>query len=379
MKILPITLNFKNNKQLQKTEQSKSLHLSNPVDTVSFKGLIEMTKSEMNELNTSINIEVTNFMNENKDLYHSVGKIGFSAQETLKLFTQKESTLFQHKLKLIEPENNQSAKKFMPYIDRMNNYMNNIYEFSRLEEHSTLPMYDTPEMRKKIEKARAIVLQENAEVLKIKPLKDFYNDVYSDVDKELNSQSLVNENKDLSKTIKDLNERLISAQFYMFMTPYNDAAKAVLKRDEIKKVFEDKSVSWMTKLSKIQSANNLTDKVVTDILQFNKHKNDMQKFADDNKDYLKTTPDKSTIENVYKKINARCDELAKRHFSKINGFYKKEYENKNVKIDCKIIDKTLREQKEANSEIQELIIKIKEDYYKKQNDEVLKAMGYNQD
>lgn len=379
MKILPITLNFTNNKKLQKINQSTPLNLSYQSDSFSFKGLRDVTFTEMKELDNTIEKEIIPFMNDSKVLYHSVAKIGFNAQETLQFFSQKEKELFNHKFDVKNIENNQKAKKFKPYTDRMSSYRDNIYEFSKLENHASLPMYNTPQMRKTIEEARAVVLQKNDEVLKLKPLFDFYNDVNADLDSGLNSLKLEAVDKNLSQKLGKMTERLSSAQFYMFMTPYNDAVKVVKKRDEIKKVIDDKSVSMLTKLKNLQVASKIADKVVEDKEHFYKQKDNMREFAEANKDYNKNTPNKSVIENIYNKMTERSNELAKKEFSRLSDFYKKEYEDRNVKIDFNFIDKKLKEQKAANESVQSLIIKIKEDYYAKQNDEVLKSMGYNQD
>lgn len=379
MKILPITLSFTNNKKSQKINQSTPLNPSYQSDSFSFKGLRDVTSTEMMELDNTIENEISPFMKDSKELYLSVAKIGFNAQETLKLFSQKEQELFNHKLDVKNIENNQMAKKLKPYTDRMTSYIDNIYEFSKLEESSSLPMYNTPQMRKSIEAARAVVLQENDEVLKLKPLFDLYNDVNSDLDFDLTALTLTAVDKNLSIKHGELSESLSNAQFYMFMTPYNDAVKSVMKRDEIKKVIDDKSVSAFTKLKNLQVANRIANKVVEDKEHFYKQKDNMLKFAEANKDYKKNTPNKSVIENTYKKMTEKCDELAKKQFSKLSDFYKKEYEGKKIKIDLNFIDKKLKEQKAANEAVQSLIIKIKEDYYTKQNDEVLKLMGYNQD
>lgn len=373
--ISPVSFKLFNTKSNNKlTAQKAPVNLSYPKDTVSFKSLKNMLQVNFDEFEKTIKYDIEPFMADSKDLYMAVGKFGYNTQETLKIYGQNEAALLNYKLDKTNPSINPYTAKYKKYSDPFNEYTSNLREYNNYTQTAKLELYNKPELHSKLEKASALC-KENPEIEKIKPLMLMEKEAFNKIDADFEKINLKNSNKGLFEKLQNLREQLSSAQYFMVITPYNDAVKLKMTAEDISKSLSNPKISPLKKLESIEKANNTAYKIAETKNLFYKNKESMAKFVLENKNNV--LPNISEIESAYKDLNKKCDEVYKNAFENVSDFYKRNYIDSKVSVNLKSLNKTLREQKKANSEIQQVINKIKQDFITKQNEEVMKKWNFD--
>lgn len=368
--ISPVSFKLFNTKSNNKqTVRNAHVNMSYSKDTVSFKSLKNMLQVNFDELEKTVKYDIEPFMADSRDLYMSVGKLGYDTQETLKIFHQKESDLMNLKIDKTNQDSNPYTAKYKKYSVPFNEYTSNLREYNGYLQTSKLEMYDTPELHSKLNKASALY-KENPEIEKIKPLMLMEKEAFNEIDTEFEKIKLENSNKNLFEKLRNLREQLTGAQYYMVVTPYNDAVKLKMAAEDISKSLSNPKISPLTKLDNIERANNTAYKILETKKLFYKNKESMKKFVQESKDNV--LPSQAEIESAYGKLNKSCETVYKNTFEKVSDFYQREYVGKKSSVNLKSLSMTIKEQKKANSEIQQIINKIKQDFITKQNEEVMK-------
>lgn len=345
-------------------------------DTVNFKSLKNMAQIHFDELNTAIKNEVEPFMADSKELYYEVGKIGFNAQEALKIFNQRELELMLHKFEIANVEKNPSLAQYKPFEDRKHAYNKNIADLDRLTVMAKQTMYNTPEIAVAIEEASNIVFKKDKEIEKMLPLNKFYFETILNLQRRLDDFRLFDANKKMSDSYEDIKDKLLMSQVYMVWMPYSDCSKLLKDCDSLKGVISNPKISILEKLKAIDIAQRKTQKIAEDKNIFYEKKEKISDFVKKNENYELDTPKPAVINKVYDELIAGCDSYAVDAVRKIDDFYKREYADQNVKINLKLVDNHLKEQSQAINKVQKLINKIKEEYIAKNNEEFMKKFGH---
>ena len=352
MKIAPVITNI-----------FKTQTLIKPIQPLSFKAeLPAVIKTGLSELDNLTDNEITPFINDSRDLYIETGKIGYRAQEAVNLITMKENELFQYKFAIQNPENSLLAPFATEYSAPFKEYRQNKLNFERIEKMSQLPMYDKPELKKKIAAAKAFVSSNDNEFEKIKPVADYLENNYKKLGKELDEVSLKSDER-LFEKFKKAKEQQLSAQYFMFITPYNDAVKLKLKREDIKASLKNPAISLYTNIENIKKAQESAEKIAKDKEFFYKNHADMEKFVSENKNALPPSDDE--INDTYRNLKAKCDSIFEKYAQKSGDFFLNEAENIDFNPDKAQI--FLQNQTKINDGLYSAIDKIKTAYIAEQN------------
>ncbi len=335
---------------------------TNPVHPVSFKAAPAILKSGLNELDGLINNEITPFMKESRDLYIETGKIGYRAQEAVNFITMKENELFQHKFAVQNPENNLLAPFAGEYLTPLKEYNRNKTDFENIEKMSRLPMYDTPELKEKITAAKEFLSKEENEFEKILPVGDYLENAYKKLGKELDEVGLKSD-ESLFKKFKNAKEQQLSAQYFIFITPYNDAVKLKLKREDINSSLKNPAISLYTKMENIEKARESAEHITKDKEIFYKNRADMEKFVSENKNALPPSVDE--INDGYSKLREKCDGIFEKYAEKAGDFFLNNPEN--IDFDPEKAQNFLQKQRKINDGLYAVIDRIKADYIAEQN------------
>lgn len=353
MKIAPLITNL--------TKSPAHIRHAQPV---SFKSTPQIFTEGMKELENIINNEITPFVNDSRDLYIETGKIGYRAQEAVNFITLKENKLYQHKFRLQNTLNNALSPEVSEDLELAKEYKNNLSDFESIEKMSNRPMYKNPDLKEKISAAKATVFAQDNELVKIRPISDYFDNNYEKLGRELEKIDLRSD-ENLFKKFEKTREQQISAQYFMFITPYNDAIKLKLKYQELKSSVENPAISAYTKLENIENALETARNISKDRKLFYENRKDIEKFVKENKNQL--PPPAGEIKAAYEKLTQKCDEISEKYRKKAGDFVQEHAANPDFSRER--AKKLLKKQKETNDSLYLIIDKIKTDYITAQNKE----------
>lgn len=367
MQIAPIISNVFN---FKKTNSRNKITYSNY--PVSFKNTPPILKSELNNLNETIK-ELDPFLKDSRDLYIETGKIGYRAQEAMNLFTLKENELMNRKFSLKNSKDNPLHPAAAKFFELANENDNNLRNFENIKRLSKLPMYENSILQEKIDNAEKGVFSQNSEFEKIKPLSSFIKNTYEQIDDKFEKIN-IRDDKELFKKFKNAKEQFTSAGYFMFVTPYNEAVKLKIRRDEIKSMIENPSINLHSKLKIIENAQKSAEKIIKDTELFYKNRDEMEKFVDETKTQL--PPSSDEIIDAYEKMTHKCNDIFTNHIKKANDFYNEKFNRRD--INTFEAEKTLYHQKKTNDELYKLIDKLKTDFFSSKNEEFYKQWDFNE-
>jgi len=155
MKIFPVSLS------VYKNQKSNNIKTTSPVnmppnlnaqkDTVSFKALKNMVQMQIDELDKDIKNNIDPFMQDSRELYLGIGKIGLAAQNIKDTFENEANNLFHKQMEIFDIKNNPYVKKYKKYTSRETEFKDNIKKFNQLLSVSQIPMYDKPHIKNAFE------------------------------------------------------------------------------------------------------------------------------------------------------------------------------------------------------------------------------------
>ena len=109
MKIFPVSLS------VYKNQKSNNIKTTSPVnmppnlnaqkDTVSFKALKNMVQMQIDELDKNIKNNIDPFMQDSRELYLGIGKIGLAAQNIKDTFENEANNLFHKQMEIFDIKN----------------------------------------------------------------------------------------------------------------------------------------------------------------------------------------------------------------------------------------------------------------------------------
>lgn len=355
MKIAPINLFSKvyqnNNDNLPKTTNfstQKTNLLRSPVtDTVHF-GSYET--EQMNIIQNSITKLVQPYINENKDTFNKLARIGYDMQEKLKIYQDSEQKLF---YKELDATQNDKIQKARTLTQPAKKYHDNIIYFERLSKTTQNSPYSTTEIKNFINQNKNKMTQ-NKELFS--PFAQAANSI-TELENKMNDE-LSTIRKTNSEEVRNLAIKKDEIVFRLMFSPYNDAVNIIKDFDELKKDFHKTPIYDTDKeIGRISEA---IDDFKKDEQSRNEFPQTMKQILSTNKDYAKTTKSKEEINQNYDDINTKMNEIINLYSNEIEN-YANSFDTS--KLDYNEINQTLETQKDINNKLSELIQKAKDAYY----------------
>lgn len=355
MKIAPINLFSKvyqnNNDNLPKTTNfstQKTNLLRSPVtDTVHF-GSYET--EQMNIIQNSITKLVQPYINENKDTFNKLARIGYDMQEKLKIYQNSEQKLF---YKELDATQNDKIQKAHNLTQPAKTFRDNIIYFDRLSETTQNSPYSTTEIKNFINQNKNKMTQ-NKELFS--PFAQAANTI-TELENKMNDE-LSTIRKTNSEEVRNLAIKKDEIVFRLMFSPYNDAINIIKDFDELKKDFHKTPIYDTDK--KIGRISEAIDDFKKDEQSRNEFPQTMKQILSANKDYAKTTKSKEEINQNYDDINTKMNEIINLYSNEIEN-YANSFDTS--KLDYNDINQTLETQKDINNKLSELIQKAKDAYY----------------
>ena len=355
MKIAPINLFSKvyqnNNDNLPKTTNfstQKTNLLRSPVtDTVHF-GSYET--EQMNIIQNSITKLVQPYINENKDTFNKLARIGYDMQEKLKIYQDSEQKLF---YKELDATQNDKIQKAHNLTQPAKKYHDNIIYFERLSKTTQNSPYSTTEIKNFINQNKNKMTQ-NKELFS--PFAQAANSI-TELENKMNDE-LSTIRKTNSEEVRNLAIKKDEIVFRLMFSPYNDAINIIKDFDELKKDFHKTPIYDTDK--KIGRISEAIDDFKKDEQSRNEFPQTMKQILSANKDYAKTTKSKEEINQNYDDINTKMNEIINLYSNEIEN-YANSFDTS--KLDYNEINQTLETQKDINNKLSELIQKAKDAYY----------------
>lgn len=355
MKIAPINLFSKvyqnNNDNLPKTTNfstQKTNLLRSPVtDTVHF-GSYET--EQMNIIQNSITKLVQPYINENKDTFNKLARIGYDMQEKLKIYQNSEQKLF---YKELDATQNDKIQKAHNLTQPAKTFRDNIIYFERLSKTTQNSPYSTTEIKDFINQNKNKMTQ-NKELFS--PFAQAANSI-TELENKMNDE-LSTIRKTNSEEVRNLAIKKDEIVFRLMFSPYNDAVNIIKDFDELKKDFHKTPIYDTDKeIGRISEA---IDDFKKDEQSRNEFPQTMKQILSANKDYGKTTKSKEEINQNYDDINTKMNEIINLYSNEIEN-YANSFDTS--KLDYNEINQTLETQKDINNKLSELIQKAKDAYY----------------
>lgn len=355
MKIAPINLFSKvyqnNNDNLPKTTNfstQKTNLLRSPVtDTVHF-GSYET--EQMNIIQNSITKLVQPYINENKDTFNKLARIGYDMQEKLKIYQDSEQKLF---YKELDATQNDKIQKARTLTQPAKKYHDNIIYFERLSKTTQNSPYSTTEIKNFINQNKNKMTQ-NKELFS--PFAQAANSI-TELENKMNDE-LSTIRKTNSEEVRNFAIKKDEIVFRLMFSPYNDAVNIIKDFDELKKDFHKTPIYDTDK--KIGRISEAIDDFKKDEQSRNEFPQTMKQILSTNKDYAKTTKSKEEINQNYDDINTKMNEIINLYSNEIEN-YANSFDTS--KLDYNEINQTLETQKDINNKLSELIQKAKDAYY----------------
>lgn len=355
MKIAPINLFSKvyqnNNDNLPKTTNfstQKTNLLRSPVtDTVHF-GSYET--EQMNIIQNSITKLVQPYINENKDTFNKLARIGYDMQEKLKIHQDSEQKLF---YKELDATQNDKIQKAHNLTQPAKTFRDNIIYFERLSKTTQNSPYSTTEIKDFINQNKNKMTQ-NKELFS--PFAQAANSI-TELENKMNDE-LSTARKTNSEEVRNLAIKKDEIVFRLMFSPYNDAVNIIKDFDELKKDFHKTPIYDTDK--KIGRISEAIDDFKKDEQSRNEFPQTMKQILSANKDYAKTTKSKEEINQNYDDINTKMNEIINLYSNEIEN-YANSFDTS--KLDYNEINQTLETQKDINNKLSELIQKAKDAYY----------------
>ena len=363
MNISPVSFNFLSSKN-RVSNSNKNLCSSDRLfnlskDTVSFGSCQNIVQRAFDEINESVNNEIMPVVAESKDLYISVGKIGYNAQEILKYFGKEENDYFRYKLGLWDESKNPYYLKYRRFLDAIKDYKDNEREFKRLQDMASRPLYNKSDILEVINSSKSLYEKESP-LCPILPIFDAYELAKSSALNKIDDIFLANKDERLTAYYKTLREQYSCASYYMMISPFGQSQKLIKDKENFEKEINNPKVSILDKMRKIDSFNHSIASIKDLLPIYADNKSDMQKFVENNQNITTFSIDNITF--AYLNMKKECSDIFDNAFEKFDSYVQDNYSDVDLIVDWDEIHKSLKCQKIVNMKIQKLVNQIKQDY-----------------
>ena len=363
MKIQSVS-DIQTNRTVQHTKINKSAHITSPNFTGC--GDFVMSKNYLDnkiiELKNNIDSVISPFKQQYGGQFILLGQIGFDIQEKLKLSGKYETQLLRKKIYAADNKTfKQAERKTADY----KKYMENIKEFKRYEKLSEREPYSSnPIILKTIADNREKFTCDDDEFNKLKIYYDTVIGTKSSMSEELDNINLKNFPETAEK-IKALKDKHITVLSMFLFSDYFLMADIYKSYNEITTAYRDKTLPADMLLEKIYRQEENLQKFAENDNNRTDSLNMISDFLQDNNNFKTESISKEEINSVYKKLTAKADKI----IAEYADYLKKYNADTKIKIDKKLINKTLKSQNSINTLLSSLVQKEQEKMYKKSYDE----------
>lgn len=320
-------------------------------------------EKDLNQLKDSIERSILPYKTDKMPDYTLLAKIGYDAQEKIKLVQEQENSLFQAKLRFKDNEAfKQSRNTLTPYHD----YQKNIKDFERTVDLVADCSYlATPRVTKYINKSSAKMYENASEFNKFEKLDKKYKEITEQTEKDLDKFD-IRENPVFFKRIRDLGNQNKTAVALYWISDFYQAV-------EIEKAYEklktDSANNKITPYEFDKRVSQLNSKIMDfgkDKASRTTHDLKVKEFLAENKDYKTKNITNEEINSTYLKLHGQVTKTIWKNSYDLAMFFDK---NK-ISPNTKIMNETLNSQYKINKKLNELIQKEKEKYYSKLNQDI---------
>ena len=173
--------------------------------TLSFSSAQNVSDRSLYILNSYIDEKIKPFVEENRELFSKIGKIGYNAQETLKAFSENEKRLLNYRYKLQSTTDNPLLNKYIILEEKFNQFENNQRNFHRLENLAKQPLFQDDRVKAALEKAHKTMSIDSLEMSAFASASKEYSKLKEQFASELSAINLAAYDKNMNNTLVLLN------------------------------------------------------------------------------------------------------------------------------------------------------------------------------
>lgn len=378
MKLLPLSIQFTN----QKNNKTKVNNTTVPVrlnylkkDTVSFSG--NFLQDAYENLSETVNSKIVPYYHDNKQIFQSLIDINNKTTAVIETFTKAELELMNKRYSYSDPAQNKSLKPFQPFVERYSAHEDSIKDYNKVKKILSGDFYDSPKVREALEHADKVMKKSNPELEKLTPLYRKYVESMINIDLHNDQETLLLGNKPLLDKFNKLKSDSLKSVAYAYSMQMPEIIKLMKSTKDVEKEVNKPTQSVMKTLKTIEHLQHSADSIVKGINNFESNKQRITAFADEFNKNSNNLPSERDIKIAYAGLAENCDKNTQHYLAKLNDFYKKVYLDEGVKVDFSSIDETLNQEKETVEKLYDLKKSIDQDYINKNNEKVLREIGYD--
>ena len=306
MKILPVNNNYtvyRNKNNHGKT----GVKAYNSGDTVSFKAASNILESNIQELRESFNKDILPFINDSRELFTSIAKIGYSVQEPVKLYQKLNNDLFNYQLKLSLSNSNPDYKLYGRNLKLINEFDKNRNNYNYFKALSQKDYYKKTGLDKSVEKAE-ILYKENENIEKLRPFYNYFNKMSENFSKDISHLNFKEASKEEYNKYLSLKNIYDECILYALAIPYTDSVNIQKNINGLQQSASKPDVSIYDKLKHIEKTKREIEHITQTKEWFYKNRHEVEKFVERNSDYLNKKPDSSDLMDLYRTLINKSNE-----------------------------------------------------------------------
>ena len=352
MKIASVGFRYSNiHSRYNNIVHSSPIYSNAAVDTVTFSARRSIVERDLENLEDSFNNQVVPFMKDSKDLYTSVAKIGYAAQEAMKPYKKLSNDLFQYQLNL-SFNNPSKNSKYDRALRIVSDYDTNVRNYNYIKKMSQKDEYKNPKLDKKVNAAEKMFLK-NRHIENLRLFYNFYNDSVDGLNKKLLTFTLKNASKENYDKYVSLKDKFYESVVCAMAIPYSDAVKAQKSIAQIKHSVADPNTSIFDNLENIDKTQRQVDSIIERKKWFYENKSQIKKFVEDNAGIEKSVPDNDELIELFKDLKNKSDVVSKRYKELTAKYYKGTMELYRPKLDR--LEKLVEKQRKVNKEMLDML------------------------
>lgn len=357
MKILPVNLRVFPSANKLNASQTPVVKLFFNGKNDSFERKNSCMDKQITELENDVNNKVLPYIEEHREKFVALGKVGYESQEKLKLVRVYETELMNKKFGAGKNETFQNASQNARIYEQ---YDKNIKEFERNERFvHDHPEYASDELLQAIKKGREKVYRDCEEFEKLRPHYEKSQEIREQMDSELSDVSSA-ALPEFHEKIKQLDMQNKNAVMLFLVSGYTDAQEIKKDTVDIVQEYKENKVSYDI-LKRLEKVNYKIQKFEEDDKTAVMESIDNFLEENQNSDAADLTEDE--INKTYKTLLEKTDEIILKYTGEIAAYN----EANPVKISPRIMDRTFKSQEKINKTISKLIQKEKEKFYSSLN------------
>ncbi len=307
MKILPV---YNNHTFVCKSQNNSKIYrfkFNSAADTVSFKASKNIIETSMEELQNSFNNEILPFINDSRESFTSIAKIGYSVQEPVQVYQKANNDLFSYQLSRSLSVNNPDYKLYGKYIELVKEFDKNKNNYNYFKALSKKDFYKKSGLDKEVARAEHLYI-ENENIEKLRPFYNYFNKISENFSKEISHLNLKEASKEEYDRYLSLKNIYDSCIMFALAIPYSDSVKVQKDIKELQNSISKPDMPIYDKLKLIERVQRQINHITETKNWFYNNKKEIEQFVKTNSEFLNNKPDISTIMDLYRILINKTDE-----------------------------------------------------------------------